>query len=70
MNPFKTKSRAELIEEKAESIVLDLFISKWSYEEIVAIDNLIKPKIAHRIDERQKEVDLLQLEITNAKNSL
>jgi len=70
MNPFKTKSRAELIEEKAESIVLDLFISKWSYEEIVAITNQIKPKISHRIDERQKEVDLLQLEITNAKNNL
>jgi len=70
MNPFKTKSRAELIEEKAEQIVLDLFISKWSYEEIVSIANQIKPKIAHRIDERQKEVDLLQLEITNAKNSL
>ena len=56
-NPFRTKSKAELMEEKAESIVMDLFISKWSYEEIAAITNLIKPKTMHRLDERQKEAD-------------
>jgi hypothetical protein len=70
INPFKSKSKAELIEEKAESIVMDLFISKWSYEEIAAIASQIIPKITHRLDERQKEVDLHQLDITNAKNAL
>ncbi len=70
MNPFKKKSRTEQIEETAESIVLELFLSKYNYEEIAIIVNLIKPKIKHRLDERQKELDLQQLELTNAKNLL
>lgn len=77
MNPFKKKSRTEQIEEYAEDIVKELFISKFTYEEIAMIANLIKPKIKHRLeerdkalDERQKELDLQQLELTNAKNLL
>jgi len=67
---FKKKSRAELIEDKADSIVSDMFIMKFSYEEIAAIALAVKAKTKHKIELRQAELDLDQLDITNAKNSL
>jgi len=67
---FKKKSRAELIEDKAESIVSDMFVTKFSYEEIALIAIAVKAKTKHKIGLRQKELDLELLNVTNAKNML
>jgi len=69
-NIFKTKSRAELIEEKALSIVDDIFITKFTYEEIAVIVSMIKPKALLKLEQRQHELDKQQLEVTNAIHSL
>lgn len=70
MNFFKKKSRTELVEERAESIVSDLFISGFSPEEIANIIFLAKKNAKHRLEERQKEIDLELLNINNAINLL
>jgi len=67
---YKKKSRAELIEEKALSIVDDIFITKFTYEEIAVIVSLIKPKALLKLEQRQLELDKQQLEVTNAIHSL
>lgn len=70
MRIFKTKSKAEQIEETAENIVLELFMSKYKYEDIAVIINLAKHKTKQKLELRQKELDIEQLELNNSINLL
>lgn len=67
---WKKKSRAELIEDKAQSIVHEIIVSGFSNSEIAMILNTAKARGREVLERRRAELDLEALETNNAINSL
>lgn len=70
MKFWKKKSRAELIEDKAQSIVHEIIVSGFSNSEIAIILNTAKARGREVLEKRRTELDLETLDTNNAINSL
>jgi hypothetical protein len=70
MNLFKTKSRAELIESKADQLLHELLICNFNNEEVATIINIVRGKGKHTLEARRLELENELLLTNNAIHSL